>query len=41
VLYREGLFEEVDQGNLDKALELYGRVLKWGIASSPEPHKLV
>src|SRR5437868_7059755 len=28
VLYREGLFEEVDQGNLEKAQDLYGRVLK-------------
>jgi len=30
VTYREGLFEEVDQGNLEKAAELYGRVLKSG-----------
>lgn len=28
VTYREGLFEEVDQGNLDKAVELYAKVLK-------------
>jgi tetratricopeptide (TPR) repeat protein len=28
VLYREGLFEEIDQGNLEKAQALYGRVLK-------------
>ncbi|HZN56955.1 MAG TPA: tetratricopeptide repeat protein, partial [Planctomycetota bacterium] len=30
VTYREGLFEEVDQGNLEKAAELYGKVLKSG-----------
>src|SRR5262245_7483907 len=30
VTYREGLFEEVDQGNLDKAAELYANVLKSG-----------
>src|SRR5687768_10994251 len=30
VTYREGLFEEVDQGNLDKAAELYAKVLKSG-----------
>ncbi len=30
VLYREGLYEEIDQGNLEKAMELYGRVLKGG-----------
>jgi len=28
VLYREGLYEEIDQGNLEKALELYGKLLK-------------
>ena len=28
VTYREGLFEEVDQGNLEKAAELYGKILK-------------
>jgi HEAT repeat protein len=28
VLYREGLYEEIDQGNLEKALDLYGRLLK-------------
>jgi HEAT repeat protein len=30
VTYREGLFEEVDQGNLEKAAELYAKVLKSG-----------
>jgi len=30
VTYREGLFEEVDQGNLEKAAELYGKILKSG-----------
>src|SRR5688500_4233332 len=30
VIYREGLFEEVDQGNLEKAAELYAKVLKSG-----------
>ncbi|HEU4339577.1 MAG TPA: tetratricopeptide repeat protein [Planctomycetota bacterium] len=30
VTYREGLFEEVDQGNLEKAAELYGKILKGG-----------
>jgi tetratricopeptide (TPR) repeat protein len=28
VLYREGLYEEIDQGNLEKALDLYGKLLK-------------
>jgi len=30
VTYREGLFEEVDQGNLEKAAELYAKILKSG-----------
>ncbi|MBI4564044.1 MAG: HEAT repeat domain-containing protein [Planctomycetes bacterium] len=34
VLYREALFEEVDQGNLEKALELYGKVLSSGAADA-------
>jgi hypothetical protein len=28
VLYREGLYEEIDQGNLEKAMDLYDRLLK-------------
>ena len=28
--YREGLFEEIDQGNLDKAMERYAAILKSG-----------
>src|SRR5262245_41707054 len=34
VTYREGLFEEVDQGNLDKASELYAKVLKSGASDT-------
>ncbi|HVE41895.1 MAG TPA: HEAT repeat domain-containing protein [Planctomycetota bacterium] len=34
VLYREGLYEEIDQGNLEKAMDLYGRLLKGNAEAS-------
>lgn len=36
VTYREGLFEEVDQGNLEKAVELYAKILN---SSAPDALK--